>query len=246
MTTQLGAGHLGEVLEHLDADRLGQHRVVRAAGHQPGLGRGGQRRLAASRPRRPRAAAGRASSGSTTSITLAVSRKRSPRSEIPHTTAGPGSAVNRRRTGSSRSPMPSGWISSDGCVGGDARADLEHVRAEDLLLARDQVVGVVLHERRPAGQPGRHHLGRPQQHRGLPVALAAEAVAVGHQPLHRQARELAQAAEVLEVGGERPEATLGQEGAQPELDPRAVAQRLVPVAARQQLGRDAGRCRRTP
>ena len=108
---------------------------------------------------------GRSSSGSTTSISLTVSRNRSPRSESPATTPGPGSAVKRSRTGSSRPPMPSGWISSDGLLVVMRRADLEHVGAEDLLLARHQVVGVVLHEGRAAGQPGGHHLHAAQQHR---------------------------------------------------------------------------------
>ena len=108
--------------------------------------------------------------------------------------AGPGPRGRRCRAGGSR---------ASGLPAAMRRADLEHVRAEDLLLARDQVVGVVLHERRAAGQPVGDHLERAQQHRGLPVALAAEAVAVGHQPLHGEPGQLAQPAEVLEVGGER-------------------------------------------
>jgi len=35
-------------------------------------------------------------------------------SAMPITTAGPGVASKTSRTGSSRSPMPSGWISHDG------------------------------------------------------------------------------------------------------------------------------------
>ena len=77
-----------------------------------------------------------------------------------------------------------------------------------------------------------------QHDRGLPVALAAEAVPVGHQPLDGQAGQLAQSAEVLEVGGEGPEAALGEERPQAGLDPGAVAQRLVPVPARRQFRRD--------
>ncbi len=107
--------------------------------------------------------------------------------------------------------------------------------AEDELLARRHVVGVVLHEGGAAGSPGfRHRLQSAQQHRGLPVALAAEAVAVGHEPLHGQAGQLAQAAEVLEVRGERLEAALLQEGAQAQLDPGRVTQRVVALA--EQLG----------
>ena len=123
-------------------------------------------------------------------------------SAMPITTAGPGVASKTRRTGSSRPPMPSGWISARGGRG-DRGADLQHVRAEDLGLARPEVVGVVLHERGAAAGAGAHRLDGGDQGRGLPVALAAEAVPVGHQPLHGQAGELAQPAEVLEVRGER-------------------------------------------
>ena len=77
-----------------------------------------------------------------------------------------------------------------------------------------------------------------QHDRGLPVALAAEAVAVGHQPLHGESGQLPQPAEVLEVGGERGEAAVLEERPQAELDARAVAQRLVPLTAGAQLGRD--------
>ena len=115
------------------------------------------------------------------------------------TTPTPGSALNTRRTGSSLPPMPSGWISSVGFDGGQRRADLEHVRAEDPLRAGRQVVGVVLHERRATGQARAHHLGGADEDRGLPVALGAEAVAVGHEPLHGEPGQLAQVAEVLEV-----------------------------------------------
>ena len=84
-----------------------------------------------------------------------------------------------------------------------------------------------------------HLLDGGQQRRGLPVALAAEAVAVGHQPLHGQAGELAQPAEVLEVRGEGAEPPVEQERAQPGLDPGGVAQRRVPLAAPLELRREA-------
>ena len=84
----------------------------------------------------------------------------------------------------------------------------------------------------------RHHLHAAEQGRGLPVALAAEAEAVGHQPLHGEAGQLTQASEVLEVRGEGAEAALVQERAQAQLDAGAVAQGIVPIATRQQLGRD--------
>ena len=200
-------GHRREVAQGLGVDAPVQHGVVRAAGGEPGLGRGRQRRARASTPRGRPAASAAARRAATTSISLATSRNRSPRSTRPTTTAGPGAASNTSRTGSSRPPMPSGWISQRGLAAAMRRADLEHVRAEDLRLARPEVVGVVLHERacRPAA-PAPIALTARQQRRGLPVALAAEAVAVGHQPLHGEAGQLAQAAEVLEVRGEGAEA----------------------------------------
>ena len=119
------------------------------AGHQPGLGRGGQRR-----PRLPDGAGDRQLRQLLVGLDHVdlVDGQPEPVAEVGEADddAGPGSAVKRSRTGSSRPPMPSGWISSVGCAGRDRRADLEHVGAEDLLLARDQVVGVVLHEGRAA------------------------------------------------------------------------------------------------
>src|SRR5665647_2707167 len=44
-------------------------------------------------------------------MAFAVSRNRSRMSDRATTTAGPGSVSKTRRTGSSRPPMPSGWIS---------------------------------------------------------------------------------------------------------------------------------------
>ena len=94
----------------------------------------------------------------------------------------------------------------------------------------------------PPASPVGHRLQRAQQDRGLPVALAAEAVAVGHQPLHGQAGQLPQPAEVLEVRGERAEAAGVEEVPQAELDPGGVAQRVVPLPAGAQLGVRRGRC----
>src|ERR1035437_4489977 len=39
---ELAACHLGEIRDHLGADRSAQDGVMRTAGHQPGFGRGGQ------------------------------------------------------------------------------------------------------------------------------------------------------------------------------------------------------------
>ena len=78
----------------------------------------------------------------------------------------------------------------------------EHVGAQGLGPPGAEVVGVVLHERDPARPPRRHHLERPQQHRCLPVALGAKAVALCHQALHGYPGQLAEPPQVLEVGGE--------------------------------------------
>ena len=167
---------------------------------------------------------GSGSSGSTISTSLAIIRKRSPRSRIAALSAGPGGAVKTSRTGSSRPPIESGWISHDGTPAGDRRAHLEHVRAEDPLLAGGEVVGVVLHERRPAGKPLPHGLHHAHERRRLPVAFSAEAVAVGHQPLDGDPGKLPQAVQVLEGVGERARAERVEQPAQAGLDPRRVAE----------------------
>ena len=147
-------------------------------------------------------------------------------------------AVNLRRTGSARLPIESGWISRLASGRRDRRAHLEHVGAEDPFVARRQVVRVVLHERRAAGQPVGDDFQRPQHHRRLPVALGAEAVAVGHESLHSQSRKLSEPAEIFEVGGERAKPTGVEERTQAELDACPVAERLVPFAVAAQFGDD--------
>ena len=100
------------------------------------------------------------------------------------------------------------------------------------------MVGVVLHERDPAGPVTGHDLEDPHQHRRLPVALAPEAVAVGHEPLDGDTRELAQASEILEVSGERVEVASVEERPQAYLLGGGVAQRAVPGTPRGELGHD--------
>ena len=58
----------------------------------------------------------------------------------------------------------------------------------------------------PPGSPLVITFIEPDHDRGLPVALGAEAVAVGHQPLDREPGQLAQPVEVLERVGEGAEA----------------------------------------
>ena len=107
---------------------------------------------------------------------------------------------------------------------GDRRADLEHVGAQDLRSVRTQVVGVVLHEGRPARQAGRHDLHRPDEQRRLPIAFGTESVAVSHQPLNGDPRELDEVAQVLERVGEGTEAAGLQEVAESDLDPGGLTE----------------------
>ena len=73
---------------------------------------------------------------------------------------------------------------------------------------------------------------------GLPIALGGEAVAVGHQALRGEARQLVEAVEVLERGGESLEAAGDEELAQSEFLARRVAQARVTRAAFGELGND--------
>src|SRR5690606_40313027 len=114
----------------------------------------------------------------------------------------------------------------------------EHVGAEDELGTGREVIGVVLHEGGTTGQPLPHDLRGAYEDRRLPVALRPEAVALGHEALDREPRELAQRAEVLEVRRERLRTERGQERLEGDLLARAVAQRLVAVPAAAQLGGD--------
>src|SRR5512135_2055752 len=96
---------------------------------------------------------------------------------------------------------------------------------------RDEVVGVVLHERGPAGQAGRHDLHRPDEQGRLPVALGAEAVAVGHQALDADPRELDEVAEVLEGVRDGSEAAGLEEAPETDLDPGSLAKGWPAIAA---------------
>ena len=134
--------------------------------------------------------------------------------------------------------MLSGWISTRGTAVVIDGTHFEHVGPEHLRLTRSEVIRVVLHERRPARASGRHGLQRVDEGGRLPVALPAEAVAVGHQPLHGEARQLTEATEILEVRRERAVAAVVEELAQPSLDAAGIAQRLGSFTARSQLGSD--------
>ena len=122
--------------------------------------------------------------------------------------------------------------------GGDRRTDFEHVRAQNLMPIGREMVGVVLHERCAAGQPFAHDLHRPHERGGLPVALGAKAVTIRHQPLRSEPRKLPKPMQVLEGRREAVEPASLEERAQSELEPGAVKERLVTLAASAQFGRD--------
>ena len=94
-----------------------------------------------------------------------------------------------------------------------------------------EVVRVVLHEAHAPVQAVRHDLHRAHQRRVLPVPFRAIAVAVGHQPLDGQARQLPQPAEILESVGETGETTRFQKCPQAHFDASGLHQRRALVTA---------------
>ena len=76
----------------------------------------------------------------------------------------------------------------------------------------------------PPGRPADITSIEPHQRGRLPITLAAEAVAIGHQSLDCEARQLSQAAEVLEVRRERGEPAVLEEVAEPGFDACGIPQ----------------------
>ena len=126
--------------------------------------------------------------------------------------AGPVVPSKTRRAGSALPPMPKRMHFDAWAGRGDGRADFQHVRPQDHLIARLQVVGVVLHKR--CALPG------------SPVAIVfitrtraavfqspspANPKPSAHQPLHGQTGQLRQAVQVLERRREGTEAALRRE-----------------------------------
>src|SRR5260370_14513615 len=74
----------------------------------------------------------------------------------------------------------------------------------------------------PPGRPWAMTFHSAHQGCGLPVALSAEAEAVGHETLGGDARELAKAMKVLEVVGECAETALDEKGTEAEFDFKLV------------------------
>ncbi len=84
--------------------------------------------------------------------------------------------------------------------GADGRGDLEHVGAHVELVARSEVVGVVLHEGGATFKAVAHDGADAHEDGGLPVAFGGEAPTVlGGEALRADARQLRQGAEVFEV-----------------------------------------------
>ncbi len=84
----------------------------------------------------------------------------------------------------------------------------------------------------PPGKTGAHHLQGPHQGRRLPVALGAEAVAVGHQALHGKAGKLVEAGRSSKVSVKAPKPPASRKPRRPSLDaaphhagPRGAAHR---------------------
>ena len=119
----------------------------------------------------------------------------------------------------------------------DRRADFEHVRAEHHRTPALEVVGVVLHEAGAAGQAVGHQLHRAHQCSSLPVSLCAKAKVIHHQSLDRETRELCEAVQILEVGGEAFEIALFEKMPQPCLNAGPLTQGLILAASTAQRWR---------
>ncbi len=181
---------------------------------------------------------GSSCSGPTTSISFATRRKRVAEIEQPDDDGRPRRRGEDEPHGIVPRPDRERMDLAARLAGADRGADLEHVRAEHLLGPRRQVVRVVLHERRAALEPGAHHLADANERGRLPVALARESVAVCHQALHGEPRQLPEAAEILEGVREGQERAVLEEPAQAGLDPGRVPQRLALRAVLPQRGHE--------
>ena len=107
-----------------------------------------------------------------------------------------------------------------GLVAGDGGINLQHMSAQDSLMALAQVEGVVLHK--DGAVIVSHDLQQAGQSCVLPVTLGAEAIALSHEELGCQARQLLEALEVLEVGAESGVAPVIQEFLDAEIFPQLI------------------------
>ena len=233
---KLGFGEFGEVAEDLDTHGRRHHGVVRGARRQPARRRG--RKVGRGLPHCT--SHGKVRQVGSGDVLDDVGDEAEPVAHVAHRDddgrAGVGREDQAHRVvlaaDAERVDLEAGLLAREG------RRDFEHVGTEDLLVAGNEVVGVVLHEARTAGQSLAHDVCYVHEDRGLPVALGAEAVALGHEALDGEPRQLLERTKVFEARREGAEAASFEEGAQSHLDRRAIAQRLVALTAATQLGND--------
>src|SRR6266699_4161330 len=120
---------------------------------------------------------------------------------------------------------------------GDGGTHLQHVGSKPHHVVLTQMIGVVFHEGHPTIQASAHHLHRAHQCSSLPVSLSTKAIVLRHQSLDRETRELCEAVQILEVGGEAFEIALFEKMPQPGLNAGAITQGLVLTAIAEQRWR---------
>ena len=204
----------------------------RPAGVNP---RGGRRTLKIGLPAFPHPLAtgslGSGFRGLTASTSLTKnSRKRLPRSTIDTLRLGP---AGRRRPAARDPPCRQCRAVNLAArfSGGDRRANLQHVGAEARSSRRLEVVGVILHEDVPPLRPCGHHLGARIMRGGFPVALGAEAVAVGHEPLSGEAGSCLRPWRSSNVSVKPAKPPSSRKRRRPSSMRAGVAERLPPRAA---------------
>src|ERR1700761_5610830 len=70
---------------------------------------------------------------------------------------------------------------------GDRFTDLEHMGAEDHLVTRFEMIGIIFHERIAAGETAAHGLHGADESGCLPIPFTAESKAMGHESLRGDA-----------------------------------------------------------
>ena len=85
------------------------------------------------------------------------------------------------------------------------------MRTEDSHVPGIKVICIIFHERGASPEALCHDFHQANQRCSLPVTLCPEAVAVSHESLHSQARQLDETVKILKVGGERLEPSLLKE-----------------------------------
>ncbi|MNM98970.1 hypothetical protein D3C81_1115180 [compost metagenome] len=223
---ELYAHDVGEGAQLLYVYRLGEHRVVGGTRQDPGLGAGLKARQGL-----PQGARHRQFRHGLWQVHHLQLIDHQPEA-IAHVDeagvdrlAGWCSEQQTGRVGLLADPQMLGI--QNGFVGGDGGAHLQHVGSQYQVVARLQVVGVVLHEGGATRKACPHHLDGAQQGRGLPVPFGPEAEALLHQALAGQPRQLVQAVEILEGGGEGAKTAVGEEFLHPQLLARRLVERCA-------------------